>query len=119
MDEEKMEKTGERAGKKRKGDTPQGSRVTNDNGHRRSLLRWTRAHGKRARAPEGRKGRKTGGEVRSGKNDDHDDRDQFAAVELPKCLEGPHNTYNGSTNWSRWPKCRFAAKFQKTQKSRD
>jgi len=31
-------------------------------------LRRTRAHGKRARAPEGRKGRKTGGEVRSGKN---------------------------------------------------
>jgi len=29
MDEEKMEKTGERAGKKRKGDAPQGSRVTN------------------------------------------------------------------------------------------
>ena len=28
MDEEKMEKTGERAGKKRKGDAPQGSRVT-------------------------------------------------------------------------------------------
>jgi len=35
---------------------------------RRSLLRRTRAHGKRSRAPEGRKGRKTGGEVRSGKN---------------------------------------------------
>ena len=31
-------------------------------------MRRTRAHGKRARAPEGRKGRKTGGEVRSGKN---------------------------------------------------
>jgi len=32
MDEEKMEKTGERAGKKRKlpGDAPQGSRVTNE-----------------------------------------------------------------------------------------
>ena len=30
MDEEKMEKTGERAGKKRKGDSPQGSRVTNE-----------------------------------------------------------------------------------------
>jgi len=29
MDEEKMEKTGERAEKKRKGDTPLGSRVTN------------------------------------------------------------------------------------------
>ena len=29
-DEEKMEKTGERAGKKRKGDAPQGSRVTNE-----------------------------------------------------------------------------------------
>jgi len=29
MDEEKMEKTGESAGKKRKGDAPQGSRVTN------------------------------------------------------------------------------------------
>jgi len=29
MDEEKMEKTGERAGKK-KGDAPQGSRVTNE-----------------------------------------------------------------------------------------
>jgi len=28
MDEEKMEKTGERTGKKRKGDSPQGSRVT-------------------------------------------------------------------------------------------
>jgi len=26
---------------------------------------------------------------------------QFAAVELPKCLEGPHNTYNRSTNRSR------------------
>ena len=67
MDEEKMKKTGERAGKKRKGDSPQGSRGTN-NGRRRSLLRRTRAHGKRTRAPEGRKGRKTGGEVRSGKN---------------------------------------------------
>jgi len=31
-------------------------------------LRRTRAHGKRARAPEGIRGRKTGGEVRSGKN---------------------------------------------------
>jgi len=31
-------------------------------------LRRTRARGKRARAPEGRRGRKTGGEVRSGKN---------------------------------------------------
>jgi len=31
-------------------------------------LRQIRAHGKRARAPEGRRGRKTGGEVRSGKN---------------------------------------------------
>jgi len=30
MDEEKMEKTGERTGKKRKGDVPQGSRVTNE-----------------------------------------------------------------------------------------
>jgi len=30
MDEEKMEKTGERAGKKRKGDAPQRSRVTNE-----------------------------------------------------------------------------------------
>ena len=30
MDEEKMEKTGERTGKKRKGDSPQGSRVTNE-----------------------------------------------------------------------------------------
>jgi len=30
MDEEKMEKTGERAGKKRKGDAPQGSSVTNE-----------------------------------------------------------------------------------------
>jgi len=30
MDEEKMEKTGERAGKKRKRDAPQGSRVTNE-----------------------------------------------------------------------------------------
>jgi len=39
-----------------------------NNGRRRSLLRRTRAHEKRARAPEGRKGRKTGGEVRSGKN---------------------------------------------------
>jgi len=29
-DEEKMEKTGERGGKKRKGDAPQGSRVTNE-----------------------------------------------------------------------------------------
>ena len=26
---------------------------------------------------------------------------QFAAVKLPKCLEGPHNTYNRSTNSSR------------------
>jgi len=31
-------------------------------------LRRTRARGKRARAPEERRGRKTGGEVRSGKN---------------------------------------------------
>jgi len=30
MDEEKMEKTGERAEKKRKGDAPQESRVTNE-----------------------------------------------------------------------------------------
>jgi len=30
VDEEKMEKTGERGGKKRKGDAPQGSRVTNE-----------------------------------------------------------------------------------------
>jgi len=30
MYEEKMEKTGERVGKKRKGDAPQGSRVTNE-----------------------------------------------------------------------------------------
>jgi len=30
MDEEKMEKTGDRAGKKRKGDAPQGSMVTNE-----------------------------------------------------------------------------------------
>jgi len=30
MDEEKMEKTGERAGKKRKEDVLQGSRVTNE-----------------------------------------------------------------------------------------
>jgi len=30
MDEEKMEKTGKREGKKRKGDVPQGSRVTNE-----------------------------------------------------------------------------------------
>jgi len=30
MDEEKMEETGERAGKKGKGDAPQGSRVTNE-----------------------------------------------------------------------------------------
>ena len=30
MDEEKMEKTGERVGKKRKGDAPQGSRVTKE-----------------------------------------------------------------------------------------
>jgi len=29
-DEEKMEKTGERRGEKRKGDAPQGSRVTNE-----------------------------------------------------------------------------------------
>jgi len=29
MDEEKMKKTGERVGKKRKGDATQGSRVTN------------------------------------------------------------------------------------------
>ena len=28
MDEEKMEKTGERVGKKRKGDAPQGERAT-------------------------------------------------------------------------------------------
>jgi len=26
---------------------------------------------------------------------------QFAAVKLPKCLEGPHNTYDISTNSSR------------------
>jgi len=26
---------------------------------------------------------------------------QFAAVKLPKCLEGPHNTYDRSTNSSR------------------
>jgi len=30
MDEEKMEKIGERTGKKRKGDALQGSRVTNE-----------------------------------------------------------------------------------------
>jgi len=30
MDKEKMEKTGERGGKKRKEDAPQGSRVTNE-----------------------------------------------------------------------------------------
>jgi len=30
MDEEKIEKTGEKAGNKRKGDAPQGSRVTNE-----------------------------------------------------------------------------------------
>jgi len=30
MDEEKMEKNGERVGKKRKGDAPQGSRVTKE-----------------------------------------------------------------------------------------
>jgi len=30
MDEEKMEKTGERTGKQRKGDAAQGSRVTNE-----------------------------------------------------------------------------------------
>jgi len=30
MDEEKIKKTGERSGKKRKGDAPQGSRVTNE-----------------------------------------------------------------------------------------
>jgi len=30
MDKEKMEKTGERAGKKRKGDAPQGSGMTNE-----------------------------------------------------------------------------------------
>jgi len=30
MDEEKMEKTGERGVKKRKGDAPQGLRVTNE-----------------------------------------------------------------------------------------
>jgi len=30
MDKEKMKKTGERAGKKRKGDASQGSRVTNE-----------------------------------------------------------------------------------------
>jgi len=35
---------------------------------RRSLLRQTRARGERVRAPEGRRGRKTGGQVRSGKN---------------------------------------------------
>jgi len=26
---------------------------------------------------------------------------QFAAVKLPKCLEGPHNTYDRSTNSNR------------------
>jgi len=30
MDEEKMEKTGERVGKKRKGDAPQGTSVMNE-----------------------------------------------------------------------------------------
>jgi len=30
MDKEKMEKTGERVGKKRNGDAPQGSSVTNE-----------------------------------------------------------------------------------------
>jgi len=55
-------KLGRGKGRKGKGIRPKGR------GCRRSLLRRTRAHGKRARAPEGRKGRKTGGEVRSGKN---------------------------------------------------
>jgi len=49
MNEEKMERTGERAGKKRKGDAPQGSRVTNEQQVlKKPLLRQTRARGKRA-----------------------------------------------------------------------
>ena len=47
---------------------PKGRGWRTSKGRRRSLLRRTRARGERARAPEGRKGRKTSGEVRSGKN---------------------------------------------------
>jgi len=67
-DEEKMEKTRERGGEKRSGDAPQGLSVTSENRCTRSLLRRTRARRERARAPAGRRGRKTGGEVRSGGN---------------------------------------------------
>ena len=43
---------------------PKGRGWRTRNECRRSLLRRTRAHGERARAPEGRRGSKTGGEVR-------------------------------------------------------
>jgi len=49
------------------------------NGCRRSLLRRTRARGERARASEERRGRSSGGEVRSGEN---------AIVKARRC-EGP------------------------------
>ena len=61
-------KLGRGQGRKGKRIRPKGRGGRTNNGRRRSLWRRTRAHGKRARALEGRKGRKTGGEVRSGKN---------------------------------------------------
>jgi len=61
-------KLGRGEGRKGKGMRPKGRVRRARNGCRTSLLRRTRVRGERARAPEGRRGRKTGGEVRSGKN---------------------------------------------------
>jgi len=61
-------KLGRGQGRKGNGMRPKGRGWRTSNGCRRSLYRRTRARGKRVQAPEGRMGRKTGGEVRSGKN---------------------------------------------------
>jgi len=61
-------KLGRGEGRKGKGMRPKGRGWRTRNGCRRILLRRTQARGERARAPEGRRGRKTVGEVRSGKN---------------------------------------------------
>ena len=51
-DEEKMEKTGERGGKKRKGDASQGSRVTNEKLVYKKPVEADPNAWERARAPE-------------------------------------------------------------------
>jgi len=55
-------------GDKERGCAPSVEGARTRYGRRRSLLRWARAPGVRARAPEGRRRRDTGREGRSGKN---------------------------------------------------